>query len=135
MTWVDQLPDEMAGQQMLLRGLLSFCEAEESIRWLVIGCSLSRGAGNFLSDLDMAIGVRDDDFETAVPKIQLPVLDLRVGEQPHRQPATHPLPPLTLRDEVPPAGFVPVLGLLRIDRHEATLHRPNSPWIGADFPN
>jgi hypothetical protein len=73
MTWVEQLPDEMAGQRRLLRGLLSFCEAEESIRWLVIGCSVARGAGDHLSDLDMAIGARDDDFATAIPKIQLTV--------------------------------------------------------------
>ena len=62
MTWVEQLPNEMAGQRRLLRGLLSFCEAEESIRWLVIGCSVARGAGDHLSDLDVAIGARDDDF-------------------------------------------------------------------------
>jgi len=71
--WVEQLPDEMAGQRMLLRGLLSFCEAEESIRWLVIGCSVARGAGDYLSDLDVAIGVRDEDFTTAIPKIHLAV--------------------------------------------------------------
>jgi hypothetical protein len=73
MTWIDQLPDEMAGQQMLLRGLMSLCEAEESIRWLAIGCSLGRGAGDYLSDLDVGIGVRDDDFASEVPKIQLAV--------------------------------------------------------------
>jgi hypothetical protein len=73
MTWIDQLPDEMAGQQMLLRGLVSLCEAEKSIRWLVIGCSLGRGAGDYLSDLDVATGVRDEDFTTAIPKIQLAV--------------------------------------------------------------
>jgi hypothetical protein len=72
-TWVEQLPDDMAGQRKLLRGLLSFCEAEESIRWLVLGCSVARGAGDYLSDLDMAIGVRDDDFATAIPKVSLAV--------------------------------------------------------------
>jgi hypothetical protein len=73
MTWIEQLPDEMAGQQMLLHGLMSLCEAEESIRWLAIGCSLGRGAGDYLSDLDLAIGVRDDEFAAEVPKIQLAV--------------------------------------------------------------
>lgn len=67
--WVEQLPDEMAGHRMLLRSLLSFCEAEESIRWLVIGCSVARGASDYLSDLDMAIGVRDDDFAAALSRI------------------------------------------------------------------
>ena len=73
MTWIEQLPDEMAGQQMLLRGLVSLCEANESIRWLVIGCSLGRGAGDYLSDLDVAIGVRDDDFAASIPAIHLAV--------------------------------------------------------------
>jgi len=73
MTWIEQLPDEMAGQQMLLCGLVSLCEAEDSLRWLVIGCSLGRGAGDYLSDLDVAIGVRDEDFASAIPKIHLAV--------------------------------------------------------------
>lgn len=72
-TWIDHLPDEMAGQRTLLRGLLPFCAAEESIRWLVLGCSVARGAGDYLSDLDLAIGVRDDDFAAAIPKICLAV--------------------------------------------------------------
>jgi len=72
-TWVERLPDAMAGQRMLLRRLLSFCEAEESIRWLAIGCSVARGAGDYLSDLDVAIGVRDDDFAAAIPEIHLAV--------------------------------------------------------------
>jgi GNAT superfamily N-acetyltransferase len=70
-TWVDQLPDELTGQRTLLRGLLSFCGADESIRWLVLGCSVARGAGDHLSDLDLAMGVRDDDFAAALPKIRL----------------------------------------------------------------
>jgi len=72
-TWIDRLPEEMSGQRMLLRGLLSLCEAEESIRWFVIGCSVARGAGEYLSDLDVAIGIRDDDFAAAVPTIRLAV--------------------------------------------------------------
>jgi hypothetical protein len=48
----------------------------------------------------------------------LPVLDLRGREQPRRQPPQHPLMPFTLLDELPPAGSVPVFGLLHIHRHE-----------------
>lgn len=72
-TWIDQLPDEMAGQRTLLRGLLSLCDTEESIRWLVLGCSVARGAGDYLSDLDLGMGVQDDDFAAAIPKIRLAV--------------------------------------------------------------
>jgi hypothetical protein len=91
MTWVEQLPDEMAGQRMLLRGLLSFCEADESIRWLVIGCSVARGAGDQLSDLDMAIGVRDDAFTAAIPEIHQAVDGLGDLIESHQ----HQLPAVT----------------------------------------
>src|SRR6202034_748723 len=65
-------------------------------------------------------GREDGHLTAAAPDIEnvLPVLDLRGGEQPCPQPAHHPLMPLTLLDEFPPAGSVPVLGLLRIHRHE-----------------
>jgi hypothetical protein len=70
---IEQLPEEMAGQRMLLNGLRTLCEAEDSIRWLVIGCSLARDAGDYLSDLDLAMGVRDNEFEAAVPEIRAAV--------------------------------------------------------------
>ena len=63
--WIDDLPPELAGQRALLRGLLALCEADDRISWLVIGCSLARGAGDRLSDLDMAMGIRDEDFDAA----------------------------------------------------------------------
>ncbi|HUB41740.1 MAG TPA: hypothetical protein VMA72_23080 [Streptosporangiaceae bacterium] len=89
MTWVEQLPDEMAGQRTLLRGLLSFCEAEESIRWLVIGCSVGRGAGDYLSDLDTGIGVRDDAFTAAIRVVRQAVdgLGELVDSYQHQIPA------------------------------------------------
>ena len=62
---IDDLPPELAGQRGLLRGLLALCEDDDRIRWLVIGCSLSRGAGDRLSDLDLAMGIRDEDFDAA----------------------------------------------------------------------
>jgi hypothetical protein len=68
--WIDQLPAELAGQQALLRSLLALCEADNSIRWLVIGCSLARGAGDRLSDLDLAMGIRDDEFDAIVPVVR-----------------------------------------------------------------
>ncbi len=68
--WIDDLPPELAGQQALLRGLLALCDADDRIRWLVIGCSLARGAGDRLSDLDMAMGIRDGDFDAARPGLR-----------------------------------------------------------------
>jgi hypothetical protein len=68
--WIDDLPPELGGQRALLRGLLALCDADDRISWLVIGCSLARGAGDRLSDLDMAMGIRDEDFEAARPDIR-----------------------------------------------------------------
>ena len=61
--WVEALPGEMSGQQALLRRLLAQCDANDSIRWLVVACSVGRGAGDRLSDLDMGIGISDDALE------------------------------------------------------------------------
>jgi hypothetical protein len=70
---------------------------------------------------------QDGHITATAPDVEnaLPVLDLRGGQQPRLQPAQHVLMPLTLIDELPPAGSVPVLGLLRIHRHErhATSHQ------------
>ena len=68
--WIDDLPPELAAQRGLLRGLLALCNADDRISWLVIGCSLARGAGDRLSDLDMAMGIRDKDFEAARPDLR-----------------------------------------------------------------
>jgi hypothetical protein len=68
--WIDDLPSELAAQRGLLRGLLALCNADDRISWLVIGCSLARGAGDRLSDLDMAMGIRDEDFEAARPDLR-----------------------------------------------------------------
>jgi hypothetical protein len=60
--WISRLPDELGGQRSILDRLLSLCEATEGVRWLVIGCSVGRGVGDGLSDLDMAVGVREEEF-------------------------------------------------------------------------
>lgn len=74
--WIDQLPAELAGQRALLRRLLELCEANDDLRWLVIGCSLARGAGDRLSDLDVAMGVRDDKFDATTPAVRRAVDNL-----------------------------------------------------------
>jgi hypothetical protein len=67
--WIGQFPADMERQKQILLGLLAVCEADDRIRWLVIGCSLARGAADGLSDLDVALGVQDDEFGTAVPDV------------------------------------------------------------------
>jgi hypothetical protein len=71
--WIDALPDELAGQKAILRRLLAVCKADDRIRWLAIGCSLGRAAADRLSDLDMALGVRDEDFAAAIGDIRTAV--------------------------------------------------------------
>ena len=93
--WIDDLAPELAGQQALLRGLLALCDADDRIRWLVIGCSLARGAGDRLSDLDMAMGIRDEDLDAARPGLRRAVDGLGELIESHH----HQLPSVTQAHE------------------------------------
>lgn len=55
--WLDRLPAELDGQRRVMTGLLEFSEATPPVRTLIVGCSLGRGAGDRLSDIDGAIGI------------------------------------------------------------------------------
>ncbi len=68
--WIDRLPDEMSGQRQILRRLLSACEADPDIQWLVVAASVGRGAGDRLSDLDLGVGVADERFGTALVRVR-----------------------------------------------------------------
>ncbi len=93
--WVEALPGEMSGQQAILRRLLAQCEANDSIRWLVVACSVGRGAGDRLSDLDMGMGISDDAFDTALTEVR----DLVDGLGDLVDSYYHQLPGLALRHE------------------------------------
>jgi hypothetical protein len=64
----------------------------------------------------------------------LPVLDRRGGQQPRPEPAQHQRMPLTLLDKLPPAGSVPVLGLLRVHRHDGHATSPHKALSDAFVP-
>ena len=68
--WVGQLPSELDGQRAILLRLLAACDADARLRWLLIGCSLGRGAGDRLSDLDLAMGVREEEFDAALAAVR-----------------------------------------------------------------
>jgi predicted nucleotidyltransferase len=68
--WLGQLPDELAAQRRLLQRLLAWCEGDEDVRWLTVGCSLERGNADRLSDLDVAIGVREEHFVEALARVR-----------------------------------------------------------------
>jgi hypothetical protein len=55
--WLAALPGELAAQRRVMAGLVDRCEAWPSVRSLLVGCSLGRGAADALSDIDAALGV------------------------------------------------------------------------------
>lgn len=68
--WLEQLPAELAAQRRLLERLLAVCENDEGVRWLTVGCSLARKAADPLSDLDLALGVTDEQLDTACTRVR-----------------------------------------------------------------
>ena len=68
--WLGRLPRELEAQQRLLGRLLLWCEQDDDVRWLTVGCSLARGDADCLSDLDVAIGLREEHFEDSVGRVR-----------------------------------------------------------------
>jgi hypothetical protein len=60
------MPPAVARQRDILSGMLTVAELEPVLRWLELGCSLARGAGDELSDIDCGVGVADDSFDDAL---------------------------------------------------------------------
>jgi predicted nucleotidyltransferase len=86
--WIERLPAELDGQRAILERLLRFCERDDHVAWLVIGCSLARGAADRLSDLDLAMGVSDEVFEDVTASVHQAVNELGdlVESYQHRLP-------------------------------------------------
>lgn len=74
--WLEQLPAELGPQRRLLKRLLAWCERDDDVRWLTVGCSMERGNADWLSDLDVAIGVRKEHFEEALGHVRQALADL-----------------------------------------------------------
>jgi predicted nucleotidyltransferase len=55
--WISGLPPRLERQGRALTELLELCEGSPSVTSLSVGCSLGRGAGDELSDVDAAVGV------------------------------------------------------------------------------
>jgi hypothetical protein len=93
--WIEELPAGLAAQQGLLRGLLAFSQADPDVGWFVVGCSLARGAGDWLSDIDAAVGVDESRFDAVFPRVRAAVDGLgELVESYH-----HKLPELALTHE------------------------------------
>jgi hypothetical protein len=93
--WIARLPDELHRQRSILDRLLNLCEAVDGVRWLVIGCSVGRGAADGLSDLDVAVGVRDEAFPAIAAEVRRGVD--RLGEL--VESFQHQLPGVTVTHE------------------------------------
>lgn len=61
--WLATMPGPVAGQRSLLESLITTAENEPAFRWLELGGSLARGAGDELSDIDAGLGVADDGWD------------------------------------------------------------------------
>ncbi|HVX45142.1 MAG TPA: hypothetical protein VHC49_14730 [Mycobacteriales bacterium] len=59
MSFLDSMPAPVARQRDLLGRLLAVMEPDPRWRWLELGCSLARGAGDEFSDVDCGAGATD----------------------------------------------------------------------------
>ena len=60
--WLAAMPANVSGQRRVLESLISAAEGQPAFRWLELGGSLARGAGDELSDIDAGLGVADDSW-------------------------------------------------------------------------
>lgn len=67
--WIGALPRALDRQKVLLERLLILAEDDAAILWLLIGCSLERDQADRLSDLDLGMGIKDDDFADSTQRI------------------------------------------------------------------
>ena len=86
--WVAALPPDLQAQKALLTALTGWCEADPAARYLVVGCSLARGNADWMSDLDMAMGVDEAEVEAVVGR----VMAVLAGFGPLVQVFAHRLP-------------------------------------------
>jgi hypothetical protein len=91
-TFLETLPAELAPHADLLRRLADAVEQWPPARWLILGCSVARGAGDGLSDLDMGLGIADAELPEALDRLGglasglgevLELLDHMIGEHRH----------------------------------------------------
>lgn len=75
MNFLDTMPESCARQRDLLRRLLAVLSADPAWRWLELSCSLARGAGDELSDVDCGAGAA----ESAWPDVLSTVPDMVGG--------------------------------------------------------
>lgn len=87
--WIKSLPAELGAQRELLIRLLDAIEGDPRWLWLELGCSVAEGRGDALSDLDLGLGVAEEDFPDALDDLAhlLAGLDEPIDILRHRLPA------------------------------------------------
>ena len=60
------MPEPVARQREIMNAMLDVIVAEPRLRWFELGCSLGRGAGDALSDIDCGVGVADGSWPEAL---------------------------------------------------------------------
>ena len=68
----------LPGHAEILRRLLDEVEKQPVFRFVELCCSVARGAGDELSDLDLALGIADEEWPAALSAV--PALLRRLGE-------------------------------------------------------
>jgi hypothetical protein len=59
-SWLSALRARLPGHAALIDALVATCRGDDRIRVLELQCSIARGAGDELSDLDLGMAVRDE---------------------------------------------------------------------------
>ena len=68
--WLDDLRRRLPRHAELIDAIVAICAGDDRIEVLELQCSIARGAGDELSDLDMGLTVRDADWEAVA--VELP---------------------------------------------------------------
>ena len=67
--WLAALRARLPGHASLLDALVTICRDDDRIRVLELQCSIARGAGDALSDLDVGMAVRDSEWEAVADEL------------------------------------------------------------------
>ena len=96
-SWLEALRARLPRHAQLIDALVEVCHGDERIRVLELQASIARGAGDELSDLDLGMAVRDDEWERVADDLPdrlrrfAPAVDLlshaipEWGTRPHRR--------------------------------------------------
>jgi hypothetical protein len=116
--WLEALRARLPRHAELIDALVELCRDDERVRVLELQCSIARGAGDELSDLDLGMAVVDEDWQRVAGELPArlsrlaPTVDLLAhtipewGSRPHRRLFVQYADGRQLDLVVQPASFV-----------------------------